>query len=165
MNVSTVQETHGLKPMLREPISGGLYLSLESPVKLHTSHDSSLNLTSLKWASVGESSAQWIEDCRAVRLHLCETFMATKPMDDPVLRSARREMIVTFLIAATALSWSVGYSYVNGYLADPHSVELVGVREAKEQSRPRVIAPEQPAEQAVPGAKVVFPSTPAVVQV
>jgi len=57
--------------------------------------------------------------------------MTTVPIDDPVLRSARREMIVTFLIAAIAMSWSVGYSYANGYLGDPHTMELVGVEEAK----------------------------------
>ena len=90
--------------------------------------------------------------------------MTTVPIDDPVLRSARREMIVTFLIAAVALSWSVGYSYVNGYLADPHAVELVGLKEAKEQSRPRLV-PAMGLGKAGPAERVSIPSTPAVVQV
>jgi hypothetical protein len=45
--------------------------------------------------------------------------------DDPVLQSARREMIVTFIIAACAITYTITYSYLNGYGRDPDSLTYV----------------------------------------
>lgn len=45
--------------------------------------------------------------------------------EDPVLRSARREMIVTFIIFLCALSYTITYSYQHGYNRDPQSLTFV----------------------------------------
>jgi hypothetical protein len=45
--------------------------------------------------------------------------------EDPVLRSARREMIVTFVIFLCALTYTITYSYQNGYNRDPQSLTFV----------------------------------------
>lgn len=45
--------------------------------------------------------------------------------EDPVLRSARREMIVTFVIFLCALAYTITYSYRNGYNRDPQSLTFV----------------------------------------
>lgn len=39
--------------------------------------------------------------------------------EDPVLISARREALVVFACWAIAMTWSVSYCYLNGYITDP----------------------------------------------
>ncbi len=41
---------------------------------------------------------------------------------NPLLKSARRELVVAALIWLTALCWSVGYSYKYGYYLQPEEL-------------------------------------------
>jgi hypothetical protein len=47
------------------------------------------------------------------------------PHEDPAVRSARREAIVTMLIFAAALAYTIGYCAIYGYRRDPDSLRFV----------------------------------------
>lgn len=47
------------------------------------------------------------------------------PQEDPVLTSARREMLVALAIWAAATAYTVGYCALYGYNRDPASLKFV----------------------------------------
>lgn len=47
------------------------------------------------------------------------------PVDDPVLRSARREALVVFVTWIAAMTYSVAYCYLNGYNRDASTLTFV----------------------------------------
>ncbi|MBS0261966.1 MAG: DUF997 family protein [Planctomycetes bacterium] len=49
----------------------------------------------------------------------------SQPTEDPVLRSARREAVVVFLIWLAALLYTVPYCYLNGYNRSVESLKFV----------------------------------------
>lgn len=49
----------------------------------------------------------------------------SQPTDDPVLRSARREAVVAFLVWLGAMAYTITYCYLNGYNRSPESLTFV----------------------------------------
>jgi hypothetical protein len=49
----------------------------------------------------------------------------TPPTEDPVLRSARKEAVVVFLIWLAALLYTIPYCYLNGYNRPVESLKFV----------------------------------------
>jgi len=48
-----------------------------------------------------------------------------QPADDQVLRSARREALVVLAVWIAAMSYTVGYCYLNGYNRSAESLKFV----------------------------------------
>jgi Protein of unknown function (DUF997) len=48
-----------------------------------------------------------------------------KPVDDPVLASARREALVVLAIWIAAMGWTVTYCYLNGYNRDFKDLKFI----------------------------------------
>jgi hypothetical protein len=56
--------------------------------------------------------------------------------EDPVLVSSRREAWIVFAIWLTALTWSVSYCYINGYVSDLKSISSSKAVEVRQSDDP-----------------------------
>ncbi|MDB5335448.1 MAG: hypothetical protein JWN70_1067 [Planctomycetaceae bacterium] len=59
-----------------------------------------------------------------------------KIQEDPVLISARREALVVFACWAIAMTWSVSYCYLNGYITDPSLISNKQKVEVRQPAQP-----------------------------